>query len=162
MQSEVLELKDPNQVRKRPFSVTLLAGLVLSITIVHLVRFINSLTLWNFLTDLPGKSPFYLALTGLIGTLVGGVVFWGLWTGRPRARLVTLLLTVIYLSLQWFEQILSVRAGNEFENWPFAAALSILVLIFVFWTLSRANTRNFFGEMHEPSEEDPRPSPKES
>jgi hypothetical protein len=162
MLEEVLKLNDPNQDRKRPLSVTLLAGLVLSITIVHLVRFINSLTLWNFLTVLPGKSPLYLALTGLIGTLVGAVVFWGLWTGKPRAPLATRLLTVIYLSLQWFEQILSVRAGNEFENWPFAAALTLIVLIFVFWTLSHSGARTFFGEMHEPSEEDPRPSPKES
>jgi hypothetical protein len=162
MLEEVLKLNDPNQDRKRPLSVTLLAGLVLSITIIHLVRLINSLTLWNFLTVLPGKSQLYLALNGLIGTLVGAVVFWGLWTGKPRAPLATRLLTVIYLSLQWFEQILSVRAGNEFENWPFAAALTLIVLIFVFWTLSHSGARTFFGEMHEPSEEDPRPSPKES
>ena len=69
MVEEVLNLNDSIQGRKRPFSVTLLAGLVLSITIVHLVRFINALTWWSFLTTLPGKPPLYLALTGLFGTL---------------------------------------------------------------------------------------------
>jgi len=162
MVEEVLNLRDPNQDRKRPFSVTLLAGLVLSITIVHLVRFISALTLWNFLTVLPGKPPLYLVLTGLIGTLAGALVFWGLWTGKPRSPLATRLLIVVYLSLQWFEQILSVRAGNEFENWPFSVGMTLVVLIFVFWTLSHAGAKAYFGEMNEPSEEDRRPSPKES
>jgi hypothetical protein len=158
MANEVLNLSDSNNDRKRPFSVTLLAVLVLSITIVHLVRFINTLTLWNFLTELPGKSPIYLVLTGLFGFIAGAVVFWGLWTGKPRAPLAMGLLTVIYLSLQWLEQILVVRAGNEFENWPFMVGMTLFGLIFVFWTLSHARSRAYFGEMHEPSEKNTGPS----
>ena len=155
-------MSDSNINRKRPFSVTLLAVLVLSITIVHLVRFINTLTLWNFLTDLPSKSPLYLALTGLFGFVAGAVVFWGLWTGKPRAPLATGLLTVIYLSLQWLEQILVVRAGNEFENWPFMVGMTLIGLIFVFWTLFHPSSKAYFGEMHEPSEKDTGPPSQES
>jgi hypothetical protein len=162
MVEEVLDLNDSIQDRKRPFSVTLLAGLVLIITIVHLVRFVNALTLWSFLTNLPGKPPLYLALTGLIGSLAGAVVSWGLWTGKPRAPLATRLLIVVYLVYQWVEQILSVRAGNEFENWPFWTSMTLIILIFVNWTLSHQSAKAYFGEMHEPSKEDPRPSPKES
>jgi len=151
MGEEVLNSNDLTQDRKRPFSVTLLAGLVLSITIVHLVRFINALTLWSLLSTLPGKPPLYLALTGFIGSIVGLVVFWGLWTGKSRAPLATRLLTVVYLGYQWFEKILSVRAGNEFGNWPFATAATIIVLILVFGTLSHSAAKAYFGEMHEPS-----------
>lgn len=162
MVEEVQKLSESKVSRKRPFSVTLLAVLVLSITIVHLVRFINSLTLWNFLTELPGKPPFYLALTGLFGTIAGALVFWGLWTGNPRAPLATGILTVIYLSLQWLEQILSVRAGNEFENWPFWIGMTLMGLVFVVWTLSHAGSKVYFGEMHESSEKDRRPPLQES
>jgi hypothetical protein len=154
MEEENQKLSESGPERKRPTSVTLLAVLVLSITIVHLVRLINTLTLWNFLTDLPGKSPIYLALTGLFGFLTGSVLFWGLWTGKSWARLATGILTVFYLGLQWTEQIIAVRAGNEFENWPFWVGMTLIGLIFVFWTLSHAGSKAYLGEMHESSKKD--------
>ena len=151
MPEEVLNLSEIDQDQKRPFSVTLLACLVLSITIVHLVRFVSTLTWWLFLTTLPGKSPFYLALTGLIGSLIGAALFWGLWTGKSNAPLVARLLTLVYLGIQWAEQILSVLAGNKFENWPFMAVVSLIVIIYVYWTLSTSRAKAYFGELHEPS-----------
>ena len=154
MEEEIRKLSEPKLDRKRPTSVTLLAVLVLSITIVHLVGFINTLTLWNFLTALPGKSPIYLALTGLLGFIAGAAIFWGLWTGKPWTPLATRILTVLYLGLQWAEQIIVVRAGNEFKNWPFWVGMTLIGLIFVFWTLSHASSKAYFGEMHESSEKD--------
>ena len=151
MPDEVLNLSEIDQDQKRPFSVTLLACLVLSITIVHLVRFVSTLTWWLFLTTLPGKSPLYLALTGLIGSLIGAALFWGLWTGKSNAPLVARLLTLVYLGIQWAEQILSVLAGNKFENWPFMAVVSLIVIIYVYWTLSTSRAKAYFGELHEPS-----------
>lgn len=151
MVEEVLNLSDLSQVRKRPFLVTLLAVVVLSITIIHLVRFVNTLSLWNFLTSFPGISPPFLALTGLFWAIVGVLLFWGLWTGKSRTPKATCILTVVYLGYQWLERILSVRLGNELENWPFAAGMTLIVLIFIFWTLSRSGAKAYFGEIHEPS-----------
>jgi hypothetical protein len=151
MEEKDQDLGNLLQNRKRPFLVTLLALLVLSITIIYLVRLINSITLWNFLAALPGISPLYLALTGLILTLVGALLFFGLWTGNPRAPRATRVLTVAYLSYQWLEWIQSVRVGNEFENWPFAAGMTLFVIIFIFWTLSRSDAKTFFGDMYEQS-----------
>ena len=151
MVEKVQDLGNLNQNRKRPFLVTLLALLVLSITIIYLVRLVNSITLWNFLTALPGISPLYLALTGLIVTLAGALLFWGLWSGNPRAPKAARLLTVVYLGYQWLEWIMSVRVGNEFESWPFATGMTLFVLLFIFWTLSRSDAKTFFGEMHEQS-----------
>ena len=151
MVEKVQDLGNLLQNRKRPFLVTLLALLVLSITIIYLVRLVNSITLWNFLAALPGISPLYLALTGLIVTLAGTLLFWGLWTGNPRAPKATRILSVAYLGYQWLEWIISARIGNEFENWQFAAGMTLFVLIFIFWTLSRSDAKTFFGEMHEQS-----------
>ena len=149
MAEKVQNLGNLRQKHKRPFLVTLLALLVLTITLIHLVRLVNSITLWNFLAALPGISPLFLALTGLIVTLAGALLFWGLWTGKPRAPRATRILTVAYLCYQWLEWIMSVRAGNEFENWPFAAGMTLFALVFIFWTLSRSDANTFFGEMHE-------------
>lgn len=149
MEEEVLNLSDSIQERKRPFSVTLLAVMVLTITIVHLVRFINALTMWSFLSTLPGKPPLYLALTGLIGSFAGIAIFWGLWTGKPNTPLATRIMTAVYLGYQWLEQFLAVRAGNEFKNWPFVTIATLIVLLFVLWTLSHSAAKVYFGEMHE-------------
>ena len=144
-------MADSKNNQNRPFLVTLLALLVLSITIIYLVRLINSIILWDFLAALPGISPLLLALTGLIVTLFGAMLFWGLWTGKPRAPRATRLLSVVYLAYQWIEWLLSVRAGNEFENWLFAAGMTLIAIIFIFWTLSRSDAKTYFGELHEQS-----------
>ena len=151
---EVLTLSEFNQDVKRPFAVTLLACLVLIITIVHLVRLVYAITWWRFLTTLPGKSPLYLALTGLIVSIFGAVLFWGLWTGNSRAPLAARILTPVYIGLEWVEQILSVWRGNSFENWPFMAAITSIVILFTFWTLSTSRAKIYFGELHEPSKKD--------
>jgi hypothetical protein len=143
-------LSDFSQDVKRPFAVTLLACLVLIITILHLVRFVYAITWWRFLTTLSGKPPLYLALAGLIGFLIGAALFWGLWTAKSRAPLAARILTPVYLAWQWIEQILSVWRGNSFENWPFMAAISLVVIIFTYWILSTSRAKIFFGELHEP------------
>lgn len=147
---------------RRPFAVTLLACLVLIITIVHLVRFVYSITWWLFLTTLPGKSPLYLALTGLIGVMIGAALFWGLWTGKSSAPLATRIVIPVYLGFQWLEQILSVWRGNKFENWLFMAAITLTVILFAYWTLSTSSAKAYFGELHEPSKKDRRSAPPES
>ena len=142
------------QDMRRPFAVTLLAGLVLMITVVHLVRFVYAITWWRFLTTLHGNTPFMIAATGLFGLLIGAALFWGLWIGHSRAPLASRILIPLYIGLQWVEQILSLQKGNKFENWPFMAAISLVVIIFTYWTLSTSRANKYFGEMHEPSKED--------
>lgn len=145
-----LDLNDFVETRKRPFLVTLLAVLVLTITIINLVRLVKTLTLWNFLASLPGVSPLYLATTGLIGFLIGIPLFWGLWTGDPRAPKVTKIVTVLYLSYQWIERIVLTKARYRLDNWPFAASMTLIIILFVFWTLWRSDVKAYFGDLHEP------------
>ena len=155
-------MSDFNQDVKRPFTVTLLACMVLIITIVHLVQLVYAITWWRFLTTLPVKSPLYIALSGLIGFLIGAALFWGLWSGNTRAPLAARIMIPLYISLEWLEQILSVWRGNNFENWPFMAAISLVVIIFTYWILSTSRAKTYFGEMHEPSKKDRRPAQPES
>ena len=143
---------------RRPFAVTLLACLVLTITIFHLVRFVYAITWWRFLTALHGNPPLLIALTGLFGLLVGAALFWGLWIGHPRAPFAARILIPAYLALQWVEQLLAMQRGSSFENWPFMAAISAIVIVFTYWTLSASGAKQYFGELHEQSQEDRGPS----
>lgn len=151
MVEEVLELGNQIQDQQRPFLVTLLAVLVLSITIVNLLRLVNTIALWSFLSDFPGISPFYLAATGLVWALIGVALVWGLLTGNPRAPKAARILTIFYLSYKWLEWIVSTTSGNKLQNWPFLVVLTIVVILFTFWTLSRSDAKAFFGVMHEQS-----------
>lgn len=133
----------------RPFLVTLVAILVLTITGIHLVRFIQTLSWWDFLSSLPRISPVYLALTGLIWTLAGLPIFFGLWLGRPGLPKATRLLAVAYALYVWLDRLLVANVEYEMVNWPFAAALTALLLFIVLWTFSRPPVKAFFGEMNE-------------
>ncbi|MFL7893950.1 MAG: hypothetical protein ACK2UM_00140 [Anaerolineales bacterium] len=147
-------MSDIKSISRRPFSVTLLAGLVLIITIVHLVRFVYAITWWRFLTTLPGKTPLWLATTGLIGLLVGAVLFWGLWIGNPHSPVAARIIIPAYIGLQWIEQVYSTWRGNIIENWQFTVVISLVVIIFTYWTLSTSRAKIYFGVLHEPSKKD--------
>lgn len=149
MIEEVLDLGNQTRDKKRPFLVTLLAVLVLTITIVNLLRLVNTIALWSFLSGIPGVSPFYLAVTGLVWTLLGVALVWGLWAGKPKAPRATRVLTVFYLGYEWLERIVFAGSGNELQSWPFFAILSIIFILFTFWTLSRSDAKAFFGVMDE-------------
>lgn len=143
------------QKPKRPTLVTLLALMVLSITVIHLTRFIYSLSAWEFLSSLPGVSPLYLVLTGLVGVLIGLPLFLGLLRGHPLSPIATRILAVAYTIYEWLERSGLVGAGRLRLNWPFAAVVTLVFLFFVFWVLSRPNAKSFFGEVHEQSFKNP-------
>ena len=155
MMAEAPSSRAERRKPERPLLVTLLALVVLSITVIHLTRFINSLTAWEFLSSLTGVSPLYLALTGLVGVLVSLPLFWGLWRGHPKSPLATLILAVAYTIYEWLERSGLIGAGGLRPSWPFAAGVTLILLIFIFWVLSRPNAKAFFGEMHEQSFKSP-------
>ena len=136
---------------KRPLIVTSLAVVVLTISVLNLIRFIQAISLWKVLLDLPGLPPVYLAASGLIWILFGLPLSWGLWRGNARAPAAARILCVAYFIYEWVERFVMARMGNELENWPFFLAFTLLSLSVIFWGLSRGKVKAFFGERHEPS-----------
>lgn len=157
---------DPSQQVARPWSVTLLALGVLSIAGLNLTRMVLALRLWDLLTTWLGVSPLYLALSGLVWGLVGLPLFWGLWRGLRWAPRLAEALALSYALYYWLDHIflvdhrLSEPAGAASSflpiNWPFAAAVTALLLAYTIWTLGRPVVKAFFGsdEPH-PSEDQP-------
>jgi hypothetical protein len=135
-------------ITRRPFSVTLLAIMVLIITGIYLIRFIQTLRLWGFLSDLPGISPSYLAITGLFWTMVGLLLAWGLWRGRPGTPKAARIAVLAFALYYWLNRFVLANTSEDFVNWPFAATGTIILIGLNFWILSRPNIRTFFGEGH--------------
>ncbi len=96
---------------KRPLCVSLLAFVVLIFTSLHLVRFVQVLSLWDFLSQLLEVSPIYLAGVGLFWGLVGLVLLWGLWRGSPFAPRATRLAALVYAMYYWIDRVWFVKSS---------------------------------------------------
>lgn len=146
----------PHPRAERPFLVTLLTALVLIMTSANFIRFVGSLSQWEFLSTLPRVSPLYLALSGLIWTLVGLPLIWGLWRGHPQAPKATRIIALAYTSYYWLDRVLLQSAPPNRSNWVFMAGLTILLLVAVLWSFSRPAAKVFFGEIHDRQFQDSR------
>jgi hypothetical protein len=150
----------PTQSRPaRPISVTLLALLVLTIAGLNLVRLALSVQQWSYLKTLPGVSPLYLAGSGLVWTLAGLPLAWGLLRGLGWAPRLMQALALSYAAYYWLDQIflvdhplnLPAESGLASRallpvNWPFAAGLTFVLLAWTAWTLSRPKVKAFFDQ----------------
>ncbi len=141
----------------RPASVTLLAFGVLIFTCLNLVRFVLSLVEWKFLDQLLQVSPLYLALTGLIWTLVGAITIWKLWKARPDAPRLMQAVALTYALYYWLDHLFLANhpaSGNVGIvrallplNWPFSAGVTVVCLAFVAWTFQRRKVKAYFGQV---------------
>ena len=146
--------QSPGRNTPRPLSVTLLALVVLCITALNLARLVLAIERWEFLASLPGASPFYISLTGLIWGAAGIVLFWSLWRGLSWAVHLTRAMMLTYAAYYWLDRIfLSERMAGRPQgeiflplNWPFAITITAIVLVVIVWILSRPATKAFFGE----------------
>ncbi len=141
--------QQPSKRVKRPFLVTLLTVLVLIMASTNLIRFVEALTQWNFLSSLPRVSPAYLALSGLIWFLIGLPLIWGLWRSHPEAPKAARIVALAYTVYYWLDRILLESVGGNHFNWPFTIGLTIVLLILIFWILSRTTSKDYFGEIHD-------------
>ncbi len=131
----------------RPFSVMLLAAVVLIFTILNGLRFIMAVRLWEFLSTPPVDVPLlYLTITGAFWAGAGLVVIVGLWFGLNWSPLLTRAAIVLYAIYYWLDRLLVAESMAIAARWPFTIGLTIILLAFTFWTLSRSKTRLFFHQ----------------
>ncbi len=133
---------------QRPWSVTLLAVVVLSIATLNLVRGWQAIAQREFLTELLDIPWLYLASSGLAWGLIGLVLFLGLWQGYAWASIYTSIAAILYSAYYWADRFLVATESTQ-ANLPFAIILNLMIILLTFGILSRRRTRNFFGEWHE-------------
>lgn len=135
--------------KRRPFSVTLLLLMVLSLSGWGAVRFAAALRWQDVLNEFEASlSPLYLTITGAGWVVVGIALLIGLLNRIKRTLPAIIASMVIWLLEYWGERIFfqSTRA-----NLPFALTCSILAIA-VTWILTNLpGTQSFFtrSEEHE-------------
>jgi hypothetical protein len=135
--------------RKRPFGVTLLLWLVLSLSAWGVVRWLAALRWWDVLVEFEARlTPLYLSITGAGWTLVGIVLLWGIFSGKRWTRLAIPLAIFLWLTEYWVERLFfeAPRA-----NMPFAFLASLLLLSLTLVCALNRRTRQFLirSEEHE-------------
>lgn len=135
--------------RKRSFGVTLLLWLVLSLSVWGLVRLLAALRWWDVLNEFDAHlSPLYLSITGAGWAAVGGILLWGIFSGKRWTRLAIPVSVFLWLMGYWIERIFfeAPRA-----NLSFALIASILLLTVTLVSACNRKTREFFirSEEHE-------------
>ena len=139
---------------KRPFSVTLLLWLVLSLTAWGAVRLLAALRWWNVLNEFGARlGPLYLFVTGAGWIAAGIVLLWGLFSAKLWTYRVILIAVCLWLAEYWVERLFfeSSRA-----NLPFALIASFLLLVLTLMSAFNRRTKEFFirSEDHEQPIED--------
>ena len=135
--------------RKRPFGVTLLLWLVLSLTAWGAVRLIAALRFWNMLNEFEARlGSWYLSLTGAGWAAVGAALLWGLFSGKlwmPRAMLASVALWIVQY---WIERLFF-QAPRA--NISFAVFVTVLLFIVTLISAFSRKTKEFFikSEEHE-------------
>jgi len=128
----------------RPKSVTLLAGVVLILAGLNIVRLIQSLLQWDFLRALLPVSPVYLAVSGLVWGLAGLVLFVGLWLGQPWAPGLARWGSLVFFFYHWLDRLLFENPATWRFKTSFYIGVTVLTLGLVFWILSRSKVKSFF------------------
>jgi hypothetical protein len=139
----------PDRSNLRPLSVTLLIVVVLIFTGLNLLRLILTIQSWNFLAGLLPVSPWYMALTGLLWTILGCALIWGLWLRLAWAPHATRIVSAIYMLYYWIDRLfVASRSGLE-ASWPFTLVICLVLYLWIFWLFTRRRIRNYFGASHD-------------
>ena len=134
---------------KRPFRVTLLLWLVLSLSVWGAVRLLGAFRWWNVLNEFASRlSPLYLSITGAGWILIGGMLLWSVFSRKSWARLAIPAATFLWIIEYWVERLFFEAPR---ENFPFALIASILLVIVTLVSTFDRKTRRFFirSEAHE-------------
>ena len=145
-------------LRKRPFGVTLLLWMVLSLLAWGAVRFFASLRWWDVLVEFRSTlSPLYLSITGAGWSLVGGVLLWSLFIGKKKWTSRAILTSVsVWLIEYWVERVFYQPPR---ANLPFAIVGSILILGITLISTLHKSTQNFFTRSEEYEQQNENPGP---
>ena len=135
--------------RSRPFGVTLLLWLVLSLSAWGAVRLIAALRFWNMLHEFEARlSPVYFSITGTAWIITGAVLLWGLFRGTMWTYWAIPASITLWIAQYWIERLVfqSPRA-----NVSFALLLTILLIILTLISVFNRKTKEFLirSEDHE-------------
>jgi len=129
---------------RRPFCVTILLWLVLSLTAWSGLRLYSAIQWWQILSEFASPpGPLYIAGSGAVWVVAGLLLLWGMWEIKPWFRFALLGAGVAYTLWYWSDR--SVFQLSRL-NWPFALAVNFLLLVILVVCALAPGTRTFFSK----------------
>ncbi len=115
-----------------PFRVTLLSGVVLSLTAWNLFRVGTAIAWRGILAEFAAQpGPLYIGISGAIWSAVGLVLVWAiLWAKKWTPRLLAGA-AAAYTLWYWIDRLV---LQTQRDNWPFTLAVNLLIFILVVFT----------------------------
>jgi len=129
---------------KRPFSVTILLWLVLSLTAWSGLRLTTALQWWETLREYATPpSPVYIAISGGFWFIASISLLWGMWRVKAWIRHALLGGGVGFAVWYWCDRLLF---QMQRVNGVFALLATILILIILFVCVFVPGTYTFFSK----------------
>lgn len=135
--------------QSRPFGVTPLLLLVLSLSAWGALRLAATLRWWSVLTEFGSSlSVWYLSIGGAGWLVVGGALFWALAARKRYARSALLISIVLWYCQYWVERIFF-QAPHS--NTAFVLIVMVILLAAIVADINLPSVKNYFmkSEEHE-------------
>jgi hypothetical protein len=127
---------------KRPFSVTILLWLVLSLTAWSGLRLYSAIRWWNVLLEFASPpGPWYIAISAAFWLIVCIGLLWSMWQAKAWARYALLGAGAGFAVWYWCDRFLFQMYN---ANWSFALLASVLLLIILSVCVFVPGTKTFF------------------
>jgi hypothetical protein len=118
------------------------------------LRLLAALRWWDVLNEFGASlSPLYLSITGIGWAVMGIVLLYGLFSGKPWIRLAIPISIFLWLMGYWIERL---AFQSPRANLPFAFIASLLLFVVTLVSALNRKTKNFLirSEEHEQPNED--------
>jgi hypothetical protein len=127
---------------RRPFSVTILLWLVLSLTVWSGLRLVTAIQWWRTLLEFASSpGPLYIAISGVAWLVAGIGLLWGIWQAKTWARVALLGAGAGFTVWNWSDRLL---LQSSHANWLFTLAANFLLLIVLSICIFLPATKTFF------------------
>jgi hypothetical protein len=118
---------------------------MLLFSVFHLVRLGESVSHWQFITQLPLiLPPYYLIFSGAFWGITGLMITIGLWLGRAQTPIITRCFVLLYSLSYWMERMFLSANPVTTTNAPFALAINGLLVAWCWHILGHPRTQIFF------------------
>jgi hypothetical protein len=127
---------------KRPFSVTILFYLVLSLIAWSILRLFAIIRWWRIIRVYSNNLwPLYVSVSAVIWMVVGSILFWGLKWKKAWIHNALIGAGACYTVWYWCDRIF---VQWPHANWIFALFATILLLVIGIISVKHPNTILFF------------------